>query len=62
MKERPLQPTTKFLKIVCSKCKNEQVIFNKAATNVKCVVCGAVLAECTGGKSRIKAKVLQVMQ
>jgi small subunit ribosomal protein S27e len=55
------EPTTKFLKVTCSKCKNEQIIFNKAASEVKCLVCGSILAETTGGKSRIKAKVIQVM-
>lgn len=51
---------SKFLKVTCSKCKNEQIIFNKATSNVKCLVCGSELAEATGGKAKIKAKVLQV--
>ena len=55
------KPKSKFLKVVCSKCKNEQILYNKAASNVKCLVCDSVLAECTGGKSRIRAKVIQVM-
>jgi small subunit ribosomal protein S27e len=54
-------PTSKFLRVVCSKCKNEQIIFNKPATNVKCLVCGAELAQVTGGRARLKAKVLSVM-
>lgn len=56
------QPETKFLKVVCSKCKNEQVIFNKAASQVKCLVCNSILAEPTGGKSKVKTKVIQVME
>lgn len=51
---------SKFLKVTCSKCKNEQIIFNKASSNVKCLVCGSELAESTGGKAKIKSKVLQV--
>jgi len=51
---------SKFLKVTCSKCKNEQIIFNKASTRVKCLVCGSELAEPTGGKAKIKSKVLQV--
>ncbi len=54
------KPTSRFLKVVCSKCKNEQIIFNKAAMLVKCLVCGNILAEPTGGKAKIKAKVIQV--
>lgn len=59
--KRYAKPTSKFLKLTCSKCKNEQTVFNRSATAVKCLVCGAELAEATGGKARIKAKVLQVL-
>ncbi|MBU5557624.1 MAG: 30S ribosomal protein S27e [Candidatus Aenigmatarchaeota archaeon] len=55
------RPTSKFLKVVCGKCKNEQTIFNKPSSTVKCLVCGAELAETTGGRGRLKAKVLSVM-
>jgi small subunit ribosomal protein S27e len=48
----------KFIKVKCEKCKNEQVIFEKAASQVKCLVCGEVLAEPSGGKAKIKAKML----
>jgi len=54
--------TSKFLRVKCGKCKNEQVIFGKPAGSVKCLVCGDVLAESTGGKARIKAKVLEVVR
>jgi small subunit ribosomal protein S27e len=47
---------SKFLKVKCEKCKNEQVIFEKASTEVKCLVCGETLAEPTGGKAKIKSK------
>ena len=55
-----MKTRSKFLKVNCSKCKNEQVVFNKAASSVKCLVCGAELAEPKGGKSKVKAKVVQV--
>ncbi len=60
MKEIIPKPESKFLKVVCSKCKNEQIIFNKASSKVKCLVCGFELAGPTGGKARIKSKVIQV--
>ena len=53
-----MKPDSKFLRVKCKKCKNEQVIFNKASVVVKCLVCGDVLAEPTGGKADIKTKVL----
>jgi len=50
--------TTKFVKVKCEKCKNEQMIFEKAASKVKCLVCGEVLAEPTGGKAKFNVKVI----
>lgn len=52
---------TKFLRVKC-KCKNEQIIFGKAATEVKCLVCGEPLARPTGGKAIIEAKILEVLE
>ncbi len=52
----------KFLKLRCNKCKNEQITFGKSATTVKCLVCGEVLAEPTGGKTRPVARVLEVLE
>lgn len=51
----------KFIRVKCSNCKNEQVIFGKASTEVKCLVCGSVLAAPVGGKANVKAKVLEVL-
>lgn len=53
---------SKFLKVKCTKCKNEQIIFEKPAMEVKCLVCGAVLAKSTGGRGVIKTKVMGVMK
>ncbi len=55
------KPKSKFLKVECGKCKNEQNIFNKASTEVKCLVCGSLLGVPTGGKSVIKAKIKEVL-
>ena len=47
---------SKFLHVKCEKCKNEQVIFEKSASVVKCLVCGEVLANPTGGKAVITSE------
>ena len=54
-------PKSKFMKIRCNSCKNEQIMFNKASTTVKCLVCGEVLASPTGGKAKINSTVLEVL-
>lgn len=47
---------TKFYRVKCPDCENEQLIFEKASTIVDCVVCGRVLAEPTGGRVNLKAE------
>ncbi len=54
-------PRSRFLKVICKKCGNEQIIFDRAATIVKCLKCGEVLAEPTGGVARLKTKVVSVL-
>ena len=56
------EPTSKFIKIRCPKCKNEQIIFGKASSKVKCLVCEKVISEPTGGKGKIKARILEVLE
>lgn len=53
-------PKSKFYRVMCKKCKNDQVIYNKAATVVNCLSCGAELANPTGGEAFIKGKILEV--
>jgi small subunit ribosomal protein S27e len=52
---------SKFVKVRCPKCKNEQIIFGKSASNIKCLVCENEIAEATGGKTKIKARILEVL-
>jgi len=54
-------PVSKFIKVRCSKCKNEQITFGKASSEVKCLVCGKTVAEPTGGKVKVKARILEVL-
>ena len=48
---------TRFVKVKCVDCNNEQIIFIKASTTVSCQVCGSVLAEPSGGTAYIKGKI-----
>ena len=61
MKQIVTMPKSKFLKIVCRKCKNEQIIFNKAATIVKCNSCGEIIVEPAAGEAIIKGKLIQTL-
>ncbi|MEM7819722.1 MAG: 30S ribosomal protein S27e [Candidatus Aenigmatarchaeota archaeon] len=55
------EPESRFLKVSCTKCRNEQIIFDKAATTVNCLVCGNILAEPTGGKAKIKTRIVETL-
>ncbi len=55
-------PSSKFIKVRCPKCKNEQIIFGKSATEIKCLVCDKAIGEPTGGKTKIKARILEVLE
>ncbi len=62
MKNFILAPKSRFLRISCPKCRSKQVVFGCAASRVVCKKCGNLLVEPTGGKSKIKAKVLEVLE
>jgi len=47
---------------LCKKCKNEQIVFDKPSTVVRCLKCNEVLIVPSGGKGEIKnAKVLRFL-
>ena len=46
-------PRSKFYRVLCPECGNEQTIFSNVASVVKCSICGKDLAYPTGGKSKI---------
>jgi small subunit ribosomal protein S27e len=48
------QPRSRFLKVKCLDCENEQIIFGHASTEVKCLKCQKVLAKPSGGKAKLE--------
>jgi len=56
------KPDSKFIKVRCVDCENEQVLFNKASTVVSCHICGSKLAIPSGGKAKIKGEILEVIE
>jgi len=51
-----------FLSVECPDCENEQTIFEKAATEVACEVCGHTLARPTGGLAAVEGEVTDVVE
>jgi small subunit ribosomal protein S27e len=56
------KPKSRFLRVRCLDCGNEQVMFGSASSNVKCAVCGKTLAKCGGGKASIRTKIVAVLE
>lgn len=56
------EPRSRFLKVKCNDCDNEQVIFGSASSKIGCQICGRTLAEPTGGKAVIKTQILEVLE
>ena len=54
-------PRSRFLRVKCLNCGNQQIVFGCAATDVQCLVCGKTLLQSTGGKARILTKILEVL-
>jgi len=57
-KELIPKPRSRFYDVKCKECGNIQTIFSHAAMIVKCLICGATLAEPTGGKAKILSEIV----
>ncbi len=49
---------SKFLRVQCNDCGNEQFVYSHASSAIKCQVCSKTLAVPRGGKAEIKAAIL----
>ncbi|MFN3804610.1 MAG: 30S ribosomal protein S27e [Pyrobaculum sp.] len=56
------QPRSRFIKVRCPECGNEQVTFSHASIVVRCLVCGRVLAQPTGGKAKFAGHVVKILE
>jgi small subunit ribosomal protein S27e len=55
------KPQSNFIRVKCSKCGNEQVVFDRPSVAPRCSVCDELLADPTGGKAKLRSEVLQVL-
>lgn len=51
-----------FYSVECPDCENEQIVFDRASTEVACAVCGHTLARPTGGKADIEGEVIETVE
>ncbi len=43
----------KFLRVSCTDCGHETIIFDRASTSISCSICGSTLAVPAGGKASL---------
>ena len=53
---------SRILQVKCDDCENEQVVFERAATEIACAVCGATLVTPTGGKGDLHGEITEVVE
>ena len=56
------EPNSKFQKVKCMECDEEQIVFSHNTTEVICNSCGNVLAMTKGSKSRIHGKISETSE
>jgi len=54
-------PRSRFLRVKCPSCGNEQIVFDHATFPVKCFVCNSLLTVPTGGKAKILGEIVRVL-
>jgi len=53
------KPKTKFLKVKCASCGNDQIVFSNPASKIFCLVCNHALAESGAGHIKLKANIVK---
>ena len=51
------EPKSKFQKLNCNECNEENFIYSHATTQVTCKSCGNVIVEPTGAKASLSGKI-----
>ncbi len=55
------EPRSRFLRVRCPTCGNEQIVFDRATFPTRCLVCGTILAEPRGGKAKIMGQIVSIL-
>jgi len=54
-------PKSRFIRVRCPTCGNEQIVFDHASFPVKCFVCSSLLAVPTGGRAKILGEIVRIL-
>ena len=56
------EPNSKFLKVNCKECEEENIVYSHASTPVTCKSCGNIIAKPTGSKAQIIGKISETLK
>ena len=56
------EPNSKFQKIKCSECEEEQIVYSHTTTVIKCNSCGNPIAQPTGSKAKLFGKISETIE
>ena len=51
------QPSSKFHKVKCKECDEENIVYSHASSEVTCKSCGNIIAQPTGAVATIHGKI-----
>lgn len=60
-KQEDARPKYGFVKVKCHECGTEATVYGRSATEIKCKKCSEVIVIPRGGKSAIKAEILELL-
>lgn len=56
------EPNSKFLKVSCKECEEENIVYSHASTLIMCKSCGNIIAKPTGSKAQIIGKISETLK
>ena len=56
------EPSSKFLKVSCKECEEENIVYSHASTPVMCKSCGNIIVKPTGSKAQIIGKISETLK
>jgi small subunit ribosomal protein S27e len=55
------EPKSKFYRVKCPNCSNEQVVFSHSTFPSRCLSCATPLVETGGGQAKILGEIVRVL-
>tara|TARA_B100000953_G_C17748287_1_gene334753 strand:- start:14 stop:211 length:198 start_codon:yes stop_codon:yes gene_type:complete len=56
------EPKSKFLKVSCNECKEENIVYSHATSTVTCGSCGNIISKPTGSKAKISGEITETLK